>query len=139
MLGLSRRPIWRGPLIAVAPPPRSAAVHWLLRLTLAAGLRVILQIRSLDHVAARNSRLLPVAFGSRLIHLSDYLAQFFDFSLIGVLLQFRVLEDFQDFLQIVECLFERANNLGDFLDRLAQGRGSALARGSGRWRFSKRP
>jgi hypothetical protein len=113
-------------------------VHWLLRLTLAAGLSVGLQIRSLDHVAARSSRLLPVAFGSRLIHLSDYLAQSFDFSLIGVLLQFRVFEDLQDFFQIVEGLFERTNNLGDFLDCLAQGRRTALALGSGRCCFSKR-
>lgn len=81
--------------------------------------------------------MLPVAFGSRLIHLSDHLAQSFDFSLIGVLLQFRVLEDLQDFLQIVEGLVECTNNLGDFLDCLAQGRRTALALGSRRCCFSK--
>ena len=82
--------------------------------------------------------MLPVAFGSRLIHLSDYLAQSFDFSLIGVLLEFRVLEDLEDLLQIVERLFQGSDDLGDFLNRLAQGRGRALALGSGRGRFSKR-
>jgi hypothetical protein len=112
----------------------------LRRLTLAAVWRANLQIRSLDHLPARIPRWLPVAFVSRLIHLSDHLAQSFDFPLIGVLLQFRVLKNLQNFFQIDECLFERSNNPGYFLDGRAQGRGAALALplGFGRGRFSKR-
>jgi hypothetical protein len=81
-----------GPLITMAPAPRRGRAL-VVAADVGRGLSYSSNQIARPCIAGWRPQLLPVAFDSRLIHLADHLAQSFDFFLIGVLLQFRVIED----------------------------------------------
>jgi hypothetical protein len=60
-------------------------------------------------------------FASRLMDSAQRLAQRLDFAFVSEFLAFGHLDEFKHFLHLVECLFERLDNLCHLINRLADG------------------
>jgi hypothetical protein len=60
-------------------------------------------------------------FASWLLDFAQRLAQRLDFAFVSEFLAFGQFDEFEHFLHLVECLFQRLNNLCHFFNRLADG------------------